>query len=300
MFHKKKSFQHSATFIFVVTLIVSIILLGIFAYIILDIVVFKVAETGDIKIKQSLYKPKEKDNHTILIIGENDGKLEYISLMFYDAVHSHIMFIPVPVNTFSQVDTKKSTLTDFYGKKEPKILCKAVENLFDIPVQKYIELTPSLLNTVVNNAGSISFPLVCDMNYKNPETNEITKFSKDSKNIFGASDLRKIMLYPYFPNGIFQNMYYTGVISASVVNYFFATSDDIFSTLDIIYDDVILKSNTNIEEYDFYSRKQSLKYMLEKSQSPAIYVLPDGEINEKNYFLMTDNCKDTIHKYILD
>ena len=295
---KKKSPQHSTAFIFIMTLLVSLIILGIVAYIILDAIVFKKAETGDVKIKESFYTPDIKDNETILIIGENEGTLEYTVLMYYNALHSRILFTPIPVNTFSQVNTRKATLEDFYKKDDPKNLCRAVENLFDISVQKYIKLTPSLLNTIVKNTSNLSFPLVCDMDYKNPKTNEVTQFSKDAKNSFNGSDLRKIILYPNYPDGIFYNMYYTGFIARNLVNNFVTTSDEIISSLDNIYNDVILKSTTNIEEYDFYSKKLSFLYMIDKNKEPAIFMLPKGDINEKNYFIVSDEYKNTVNEYI--
>lgn len=295
---KKISPQHSSALIFIITLISSLIILGIVAYIILDIVVLKKVETGDIKIKESIYTPDIKDNNTILIIGENKGELEYTTLMFYDAYNSRIMFMPLPLNTFSQVNTKKSILSDFYGKGNQKGLCRAVENLFDISIQKYIELTPDSLYNIVKKSGNISFPLVCDMNYKNPKTNEVTKFSKNTKNIFSSSELRKILLYPYYPEGIHQNMYYSGVISSDILNSFTTNSEDVFDDLDTIYKDVISKSVTNIEEYDFYSQRLSFRYMLTQFESPAIYILPQGDINEDGYFIMDSDYKSTINEYI--
>lgn len=297
---KKRTAKHSTALIFAITLIVSLLILGIVAYIILNIFVFTKNKTENIEIKQNIYMPDAKDNQTILIIGENEGKLEYTSLMFYNAVHSRIMFMPLPTNTFSQVNTKKSTLENFYKKKNQKSLCKAVENLFDISVQKYIEITPSSFNTIVKSTGNISFPLVCDMDYKNPETNEVTHFSQDSKNIFNASDLRKILLYPYYPDGIFQNMYYSGIVCADLVNNLVATSDDVFESLDTIYADAISQSITNIQEYDFNSKRLSFQYMIKKFKTPAIYILPDGNIDKKDYFIMDDLYKNTIHKYICE
>lgn len=295
---KKKKFEYSTIMIFIITLIVSLVILGIIAFVILNTIVFQKVQPSEVKLTNEIYTPNIKDNQTILIIGENKDNLEYTVLMFYNALESRIVFTPIPINTYSQVNTKKGTLSDFYEKHNTTELCNAVENLFDIQIQKYIELIPSSFYSIINNTGKISFPLICNMHYKNPQTNELTHFNKDNDNIFGANDLRKIITYPYYPNGVHHNNFYTGVIFAEIINQTVSTSEDVFKTFDNIYKEVVSKSNTTIDEYDFYSKKLSFRYMIKQNETPAIYSLPDGEINENSYFIMDDDYKKTVHEYI--
>ncbi len=301
MADKKKKSNYSTPVIFFVTLIISLVVFGLIAYFILDFVVFN--DKAAIKPKTDVlwYTPDKSDNQTVLIIGQNGGELEYICIMYYNVCQKSIVFIPVPLNSSAQVNTTKGKLSDFYSQSNPKQLCKAVENMFDIPVQRYIQMTPEMLTSFTNQMGHINFELLCDLHCKNTSTNEITDLKRsDESRMFTGADLRKIMIYPDYPDGIINNMYYQGLIPSELLNNFFSHSDDAMTCLDNMYKSIIKDSDTNITEYDFYSKKNSIKYILENTKKPAIYILPEGEQTSKGIYNLSQEFKSSVKSCIIN
>lgn len=295
MKHKIKLSELSNAKIFFLTLILTMLIFGIIAWIVFYIFIYKDKQTSMQNENEYWYIPDKKDNQTVLITGYNGFYPEYFCLAYYNSTDANIMFVPLPADTLCQVNTRKDILRNFYSKNNPRIICRAVESIFDVPVERYIEISPEVFNSFVTKTGHINFDLPCNLEYNNNITNEKTDIPLHLNNrVFSGSDLRKIMTYPYYSKKPDNIMYYQGFIPCMLINTFFSTSKNVYDDTDDIYINIIKHCKTNISDYDFYSKKKSLYNILQTSRKPAFYSLPEGDYNNKEQFVVSDSFKKNI------
>ncbi len=296
---KQKKRELSTAALFFITVLISLVILGIIAFFFLNRLVFnKVPSEAQTAIEPTI-SPKEEDSCTILILGTDSGSLKQCELLYFDSMNSTFMFVPIPLEAKCQVNTKKGILVDFFNAKDIKQICYAVENMYDIPIEKYIEISPPSFNVLINTLGKISSPPLCDINYTNPKNNEIFSFKKDEKTLFNSNKLLQLINYPEYPNEKKDNLYVLGSISSSITNTFLNSDKDILSCLDVLYKDVISTANTSISEYDFYSKRNSILYLLKNTSNPSFFVLPEWNNNNNDSLVLSAEHTNIVKNYIL-
>lgn len=292
----KKPLSTSA--IFFITLVVTLTVLSIIFYLIFSSLMNKKKSySQDGQTRQTL-APTEDDSFTLLILGADEKGLYNCEILYFDSIKGYLVFIPISTDTISQVNTKKSTVHNFYSSENMKPICTAIENLYSIPIQEYIVITPAKFNVLVTLMGRINVPPICDIDYTDISTGEKSIFIKDETTLFNSNQLLNLMNYPYYTKGAKSNIYMQGAISSELVNNFLSSDKDILSVMDTVYTDVILKTQSSITEYDFYSKKNSFLYMISEKTNPAFYSLPEWTENKNGTLSLSEDHISMVKNYI--
>jgi len=296
---KKKKSNFSVAAVYFITIFVFLLILSFVAYFILSQFVFpKVLDKDDKNIKGLEYAPNKEDARTILFVGQDDNVLNLLMLVRIQPVTCEVLCVPVPINTIAKINTKETTLKNFYEKDGLTALCTAVENSFGTPVERYMVVDKNNFNDIVKAMGGISFPLPFDMNYENKSTGEITDLkSKDTNVVYFGDDLRKIMTYPLSQDMQDFTVNASGSIIAKLINETAKNKHTVINNLDSLFETLLNSAQTNISKSDFDLAKKDIIYILNKNANPASYDVPSGKWNKDGTFVLSSIFKAELKQY---
>lgn len=296
---KKRKSNFSIAFIYFTTIFVFTVALGLSAYFILSQFVFpKYIDKNENLVKGVRYEPLNENSRTILLVGEDDNVLNLLMLFRIEPLKAKISFVPIPISMVSKVNTKETTLKNFYEKDGLNALCSAIENSFGTPIQRYIVLNKDNFNELVSQMGGISYTLPFDLYYENESNGEITNYkSEDAEKVFTGDDLRKIMTYPVRSAGQDFNINISGELIKTLINKNAKSQDKIADNIDNIFNTLSKSSKTNFSDIDFSYAKKDFAYLFTHNKSPATYLVPSGKWNKNATFTLSNDFKNELKAY---
>ena len=220
----------------------------------------------------------EEDNHTILLVLEQQ---EYCPptfvLMRSMPIKKQLVFIGVPSNSIALADGGQVSLIDSYNTGGAEAASKFVESVFDIKISKYAQFSGDAFKSACDIFGGVSYPVNAD----------IAGLKNDgSSQYLNGDQALTFVTYTMFNGGESERAFTASSLLSSMVNQ--SDGQRIADTLDISFNNIINKIQTNITSADFKNRKSAIKFMFEHGNSIAVSISMDG-ISSGNDFIISDS-----------
>lgn len=299
---KKKYFSSYKIMVYLITILVSLSFLGLISYLLIDSFLFKevISNRPQQKNKEVTTKSISENHDTLNVIFgyEYEEQLYALILMRFDSGNKSISCVPISTDTWAKVDASTGTIADFYKRKSIQGVCDAVENNFEIDVQRYMLLDRDSIEYLVDKLGGVYYTVPYEIKYTDNKTNEQATFSpRDTKRLLKGEDVMKIISYPFPENKLSEKPELIASLCVNLINQSVKSKDRIINEMDSIFRELSEKSKTNISFDDYNTRKKSLIYIISNSKKPATFSIPTGKWNENAQYVVDGQYKKELKKY---
>ena len=304
---QRKVSQTPILIVYVITMLISLVLFGTAAVVLLDVFVTqpklaRQAAAEGIVITDD--EPTEKDyslaRETILFIGADGDGINGMALLRVLPDALSVRVVPVSPMVYTSVGGTGGTLKSLYEVGGLNYLVSGVETAFGIECDKYIKISNDGWKSLVEflgGTGSYIFPQ--DLYYKNEDTGEITSFSQGqtTRTLWG-DDIRRIITYPLYDNGNEMRVQVVGEVGVALINSACSyNSGAIVSNMQSIFNAIYNNSDTDITSRTFSDVRDAYTYLVQNTNSPASYRMPGGTWDERGYFVVNDTFRTEILDY---
>lgn len=306
--------RKSNWYIYLLALIASFALLGLFVSSIWTSLFPESDEDSIYRVSRSDYRPSAEINLTSLIM-MSDMKAAtptYYMLMNYQPRNEVIVFVPLRENMKVSYGGNSGSLYEMYDNYGSTAVCKGIEDLLGIDIVHYIKFDRLSFIDFVNMAGEVYVNVPSDVVEKETkqvqkkvqidvdgELQEVTTLSAETvENVIykeGVHYMDGETLYGYltynFRRGVDYSLAVQGSAAMNMINKNFR---GLSSTHTQSLAEAIIKSTeTDIILKDYTTIQPILNYTLENSISPCEYYITYGD-TDGGYFILSDNCKKTL------
>lgn len=307
--------RKSNWYIYLIALITSFVLLGLFVSSIWDSLFPAEGEgAGKYALSRSDYRPSADINITSLIM-MSDMKASapmYYMLMNYQPRNEVIVFIPLRENTRVTYGGNTGSLYEMYDNYGAKATAEAIEALLGIKIEHYVKFDRLSFIDFMDMGGKVYVNVPSDVTEKetrnvlkketikvDDEEQEVTRqVTETIENVIFKEGIHYMTgeeLYDYLTYDFKRGVDYTLAVQGSAaMNMINKNLRGISSTqLQGLAESIIKTTETDII-FDDYTRIQPIfNYTLENSINPCEYYIPYGE-QDGGYFVISDSSVQTM------
>lgn len=305
---KKRASQAPVLLAYVMTMLVCLVIFGSAAVVLLDVFVTQPNEQREKEQQKNDNQQQEvvtdvdysASRRTILFVGAEGETLNGLALVRILPDTYSIKLVPISTKTVAVVGSSTETIATHFENGGMTYLKNAVEDTFGITCDKYIKISNSGWNSLVEYfGGTSSYVFPQDLYYKNEETGETTSFSQGqaTRTLWG-DDIRRIITYPLYESGETQ-IRVVGEISASLINSgCYTYKDNIINNMQNIFNTIFNNSDTDITSKGFKDNREALEYLVENAGLTACtYRLPGGNWDVRGNFNVSEEYKTELAVY---
>lgn len=306
--------RKSNWYIYLLALIASFVLLGMFVNSIWDRLFPEDDEDSIYKVSRADYRPSAEINLTSLIM-MSDMKAStptYYMLMNYQPRNEVIVFIPLRENMKVSYGGNSGSLYEMYDNYGATAVCSGIEDLLGIDIIHYIKFDRLSFIDFINMCGAVYVNVPSDVVEKETRTvyrnetievdgepQEVTRpVSETIENIIykeGVHNMDGETLYGYltydFKRGTDYELAVQGSAAMNMINKNFRGMSS--TQTQSLAEAIIKSTETDIVLKDYTTIQPIINYTLENSISPCEYYITYGEL-DGGYFILSDNCKKTM------
>ncbi len=310
-----KARRKSNWYIYVITLIISFVLLGFFVSTIWDSLfpTEKDAESA-YSVNNTDYRPSADIQFTaLLMLSEmKAGTPDYYMLAKYRPRAETIVFVPLPENMKVTYQGNTGSLYEMYSNLGEKAVMGGIKETMGIECDSYVKFDRLSFIDFVDLTGTVYVNVPVDITEKKTEIfleteiievdgeeQEVTKqVKKNVENIIFASganyfDGETLYNYITYPFGKGDD-YELAIIGSAVMNMVNRNFRDLSSTeLQGYTEKIISSTDTDFMFSDYVEYQPVLQYTTENSINPCEYYIPYGE-EDGGYFILAANSAQTI------
>ncbi|MDF2567668.1 MAG: cell envelope-related function transcriptional attenuator common domain protein [Oscillospiraceae bacterium] len=241
---------------------------------------------------QNNYKPVKEDELVVLVIGCEQRNLpaRAFVLLKIDPAQRKISVCSIPKEVETTVNTRTDTLAGFYDYGSSLMAVEAVQNAFNIYINKYVRIDNATFSAMIDIMGGIDYDVPYDITPD--EDNQTTKVFKGRQLIDGKR-LYSILSVNNNRDDLLSHIHLQTNVIAQTIDQKITKST--VNVLDKVYSGTINLVDTNITSYDFTSRKEALLYICDLGSEKANPVLINGEYKQ-NAFYVDDKSLEQIVK----
>ena len=240
------------------------------------------------------YVPSVQNNKTTLIIFDSEKKMSGCCFMLVRMIASegYMVIMPVPADTYANVDGSENSLYEFYRLGGTADAVKAVESATGVKADYYLKLNNESFYTVIDIFGGVDFNIPYNLLYTNPDTGEETIF-REGETYLDSQMLRKVITYPLYTSGEEYRAKVAGVAVTDLINRnvtpsFSTHIDDYFSSI------INSQIETNFTAYDYEEQSKAMKYVAENEERVCQLVTVTGTYNENSLFVLDENFLNSL------
>ena len=283
-----------------ITIIVTLFIIGGIGLLLLNEIMSSEKEDNvpSVELEQLVeleeYVPSVQNNKTTLIIFDSEKKMSGCCFMLVRMIASegHMVIMPVPADTYANVDGSENSLYEFYRLGGTADAVKAVESATGIKADYYLKLNNESFYTVIDIFGGVDFNIPYNLLYTNPDTGEETIF-REGETYLDSQLLRKVITYPLYTSGEEYRAKAAGVAVTDLINRnvtpsFSTHIDDYFSTI------INSQVETNFTAYDYAEQSKAMKYVAENEERVCQLVTVTGTYNENSLFVLDENFLNSL------
>ena len=240
-----------------------------------------------------VFKATEEQNQTVLFVldtGDNMTDTVFVVSRFLPT-QDKIVLIPVQSDTFSQINTQKNTVYNFYKTGGVMQASTAIENAFNIKIQKYMKFNKDAFQSFVDIFGGVNYNIPYDLIYDNETTGEST-IIRSGNQFLDSIKLRQLFTFPQYKEGEQYRAKTVGTALTDIINR--NLGERLYNTIDSSFNTLINKTDTNITAYDYQFRKDAILNMITPGKTPVQFQICSGKYNEHNQFEIDDTSKENI------
>lgn len=284
---KKK--KRSIASVFLLTVLTALVFLGSTAALLLNFLMTRNAgshknspEAGAVSIV-----PEKDRSQTVLFIADcgKESHEKLFAVTRFLPAQKKLIILPVPYEASAQVGLKSMSLGEFYRTRGCETAREAAESALNIHIERYARFSKEQFRDFLNLLGGADYSAPFDFEYRNPATGEITAIKKGYQHLDGIM-LRQMITYPEFPDGEAFRMKLSGALITTVIN----KNMSVYSQADIeaMFKQFVNNADTTITAADFSYREDSINYVLDNEDSPAGFLIPEGEYHDDTFIFSKD------------
>lgn len=306
--------RKSNWYIYLLALIASFALLGLFVSSIWTSLFPEGDEDSIYRVSKADYRPSAEINLTSLIM-LSDMKAAtpaYYMLMNYQPRNEKIVFVPLRENTKVTYGNNSGSLYEMYDNFGAAAVCKGIEDMLGIDIIHYIKFDRLSFIDFVNMQGTVYVNVPSDVAEKETknvlrketievdgEPQEVTRIVPETTEDViwkeGVHNMEGEELYSYltynFRHGVDYSLAVLGSAAMNMINKNFRGMSN--TQVQSLAEHIIKSTETDIILKDYTTIQPILNYTLENSISPCEYYITYGE-TDGGYFIVADNCKKTM------
>lgn len=307
--------RKSNWYIYLITLIISFVLLGTFVSRMWDTFfpTEKDAENA-YSVNNADYRPSADIQFTALVMLSEmkAGVPDYYMVATYRPRAEKVIFVPLPENTKVTYKGNTGSLYEMYSNLGEKAVMGGIEETMGIKCDNYVKFDRLSFIDFVDLTGEVYVNVPAEIAEVKIETyleNEIieidgeeqevtTQVKKEVKNVifpagsqyFGGETLYNYITYQF---GMGED-YQLAIAGSAVMNMINRNFRDLSSTeLQGYTEKIISSTDTDFMFSDYVELQPVLQYTTENSINPCEYYIPYGEA-DGGYFVIAENSIQTI------
>lgn len=242
--------------------------------------------------------PKSSDRNTLLFLQvDNQNNLTNGLVVRNLPDMGEVNIVPITPYMLSQVESSgsKKTLMEIYNEakttsaaKGAEDVTKAVENVYGIKIDKYMTISNSAFDTMINYFGGVSYMITENIFHSNAATGEEISFEKGKNIILDNQQVRLFLNYPVFEKGRNENLKVTADVMTRFLNGAFVQVNMLEGNIDNVFNSFYEGATTNITKNEYLQYKSRIIYVTKnysnfiESRTPVGSWSDDGETFELN------------------
>lgn len=274
-----------------VYLLAFIFTIGIFTF--GSILVYKMMTEKDIDgVKQTDdgdFVADETHNVNFLSVISNtsdDSPHTYI-IVSYNAIDNEINIMSLP----SDLQTETGTLTDVFTNSGINGVINAINSTIGINIDNYIHSRKLEFTNAFDSLGTLELTVTTPVTFTSSDSGE-KKLLDIGVNYVNGSQLYDYLAQVRRENSTYEYMRISGSAFAEILNG--KAKDTKISDIESIFRRILTTADSNMKTTDLDYRKLALIDTLEQTATPVIYYVPNGEYNDDNAFVISENSKISI------
>ena len=225
---------------------------------------------------------------TMISDGANDMP-ELFIVAAYNAVDNRLVFIPV-TEGIALASTGR-TLPNIYAAQGGEGVAKAVSDQFGITIDGYVKFDRSGMLSLIANYGNVEYDVANTLLIT--DGNEVEAINSGNQ-IFTAEMIYRYMMFADFEEGEGYRFNMICSLLIELINQNISYIDS--SLLDVYASEILNKSETNLTEEMYLSRKAAMLNTVQYGINPAEYYIPYGEYGDDGSFAISENSVTSIRQ----
>ena len=287
---KKKSGSIAVPFL--VTIFIGLIIVGGAAYGIYRYLGFGKTEAPPEPTPRTGQSVSYDDNHTILLILDEPEQRcsSTFVLMRSIPIKKEIIFIGMPTNMISLINSSQQRLKDTYDRGGANAAVDFVQSAMGITVDRYMKFDSTSFRKVCDIFGGVSYDVNVD----------IAGFKNDGSNQYmNASQIETFVTYSMFKGGERERSLQSAALLAAMVNQ--ADGKRIADGFDGSFNSIInLVADTTVTSVDYKNHKAAIKNMFQNGSSIAVSITVDGTDAGTDFIPSEGFIKSVVDSYFTD
>ena len=225
---------------------------------------------------------------TMISDGANDMP-ELFIVAAYNAVDNRLVFIPV-TEGIALASTGR-TLPNIYAAQGGEGVAKAVSDQFGITIDGYVKFDRSGMLSLIATYGNVEYDVANTLLIT--DGNEVEAINSGNQ-IFTAEMIYRYMMFADFEEGEGYRFNMICSLLIELINQNISYIDS--SLLDVYASEILNKSETNLTEEMYLSRKAAMLNTVQYGINPAEYYIPYGEYGDDGSFAISENSVTSIRQ----
>ncbi len=276
--NKRKS-QIPVAIAYFSTLLACLLIFGLLGrYIVKHYVNLDVGKSTE--LNQGLDVPVAEDRMTILYVQVGQtNKMNHALLVKLLPDICEVKIVPIS-NKMMSAENETDNLDEIgniYDAKGVVGVKNAVETTLGVDVDKYMTVTDSSFDNVVDYIGGVTVAPSEDIFYTDPNTGEQIVCKKGTSMSLDNNYTRLYVNYPNFSQGAMQNVSALNDIMTRFINEMFLQADNLTNNMDTFFNVIYNNSDTNMTKSDYLSSKKGIIYIAQNGDMPCEALSPSGD-----------------------
>ena len=306
--------RKSNWYIYLIALIISFVLLGLFVSSIWDSLFPASEDAASYSVSHSDFRPSPdiKPTYLVMLSDMKAATPVYYMLANYRPREEIIVFVPLQENMKVSYGGNEGSLYEMYDNFGAEAVMGGIKTTLGVECKHYIKFDRLSFIDFIDLTGSVYVNIPADITETvtktvlekeiveiDGEEKEVTRSVKKSVEeiIFpaGVSYLDGKKLYDYitydFGKGVDYKLAVHGAMAMNMLNRNFRNLSS--TEIQKFAEKLIYSTDTDITMSDYTNMQSVLQYTSENTINPCEYYMPYGE-NDGGYFIISENSKATI------
>lgn len=306
--------RKSNWYIYLIALIISFVLLGLFVSSIWDSLFPASEDAASYSISHSDFRPSPdiKPTYLVMLSDMKAATPVYYMLANYRPREEMIVFVPLQENMKVSYGGNEGSLYEMYDNFGAEAVMGGIKTSLGVECKHYIKFDRLSFIDFINLTGSVYVNIPADITETvtktvleketveiDGEEKEVTRSVKKAVEeiVFpaGVSYLDGEKLYDYitydFGKGVDYKLAVHGAMAMNMLNRNFRNLSS--TEIQKFAEKLIYSTDTDITMSDYTNMQSVLQYTSENTINPCEYYMPYGE-NDGGYFIISENSKATI------
>lgn len=280
---RKKKKKKGIAIPFLITILISLLVIGVPVFYFYQQITYDEEVTQDEDFYGN-YKPQLEDSNTILFIldlDDTDGQDTFMLLRTMPIVKT-FGCVPIANSTLSTYENSADTIGNIYLKNGVSGVRSAIENTFEIKIDRYIKLNEQSFQKICDILGGVNYYIPAD----------IKGFNKGQMYL-SSKQIQNVITHYEFNDE--DRCYVIGSLITSMLSQ--TMGDRVAENLDNSFNALINIMETDVTTIDYQDSKKAIQYMFKNNDFLTQYQIPTGNYNANGQYIIDDDFKQELSEW---